>query len=123
LGANSGDAANINCSDGDIRVEYHPNSGHEDKTFTFEEFGRAASPVATPHPPDPEPWLPFKTREDFEFAALAHEAGMSRKQVTKWINLFQRCLNIGKGSFTFSSFGEMRKTVLLASERLPKVGL
>ena len=87
--------------------------------FGFEEFKRA--PLANPPPEDPEPWAPFKTRADFEFTALAQDARMSKAQVNALISLFHRCIKGGDDSFTISSYNEMRNTLTVASERLPKV--
>ncbi|KAF9789425.1 hypothetical protein BJ322DRAFT_990294, partial [Thelephora terrestris] len=104
----------------DIRVEYHPNSGRKHKTFTLEEFQRACSDVQHTHPADPEPWLPFNTREDFEFAEIAQQSRLSKGQINALIRLFRKCIDIGKEAFTFSNFNDMQKTLTLASERLPK---
>src|SRR5258705_10028050 len=92
------DASNWSCEESDIRVEYHPNSGHGVKTFRFEEFTQAAPAISPPQ--DSEPWLPFKTRADFGFAALTLDAGMSKAQVNSLIKLFNSCIKIGMDSFT-----------------------
>ena len=115
------DASSVSHRDGDIRVEYHPSSGRGSEVFGFEEFTRAAP--ANPPPEDPEPWLPFKTRADFEFTALAQETGMSKAQANALIHLFHQCIEGGKDSFTISSHDEMRDTLKVASERLPNVSL
>lgn len=120
-GTNFQDVNNTSSSDGDIRVEYHPNSGCECKTFTFEEFQHIGSEARRAHPPDPEPWLPFKTRQDFEFAEIVLDTGMSQDQISALIRLFRKCLEIGEESFTFLNYKDMRSTQTLASERLPKV--
>ena len=122
LGANSQDVDSTSSSNGDIRVEYHPNSGCKCKTFTFEEFQRTGSEASSTHPADPAPWLPFKTREDFEFAEIALCTGMTKDQISALICLFRKCLEIGKESFTFLDYKDMHNTQKLASERLPKVG-
>ena len=107
--------------DGDIQIEYHPSSGHNPKIFPFGESTQAAL-HSTP-PADPEPWAPFKTREDFEFTTFVQDAGMLKAQVNKLIDLLHRCVEGGKDSFTLSSHGEMHDTLALASEQLPKVCL
>jgi len=116
------DTSDGSCSaqDGDIRIEYHPNSGRNPKTYEFEAFTQEALHST---PTDFEPWAPFKTREDFEFAALMQDAGMSKAQVNKLIGLFHRCVEGGKGSFMLSSYDEMHDILTLASEQLPKVCL
>ena len=91
-------AGGSSCQDSDIRVEYHPSSGHRPETFKFEEFTQAA-PACAPSV-DPEPWAPFKTWADFEFAVLAQDTGMSKAQVNSLISLLHRCIESGKDSFT-----------------------
>lgn len=108
------DTSDWSCQDSDIRVKYHPSSGRGSETFRFEEFKQAA-PVSVP-PEDPEPWKPFKTRADFEFAAITQDAGMSKAQVNSLIKLFHRCIESGKNSFTLSSHNEMCNTLTVASE-------
>jgi len=122
VNADVGDPGDQSPNDDDIRVEYHPSSGREPEVSAFEDFVRVA-PEHTPlAPPDPDPWTPFNTREDFEFAELALETGMSKAQVNRMIDLFHKCIE-KKGRFTLSNHAEMRKTLEAASERLPKVCL
>lgn len=122
MDVNPSSASNTHYQDSDIRIEYHPGSGRGPETSRFEEFTRTPPKNASP-PADPEPWAPFKTREDFEFAALARDTGMSKDQVNKLIGLFHKCIEGRKGSFTLSNYDEMRNTLTVASKRLPKVCL
>lgn len=87
--------------------------------LSFEEFGRAAQCNTTLV--DPEPWMPFRMREDFEFAEIVQGANMTKHQANALISLFHQCTEDGKGSFTLSSYGEMLSTLKTASEQLPKV--
>src|ERR1700753_3724302 len=77
-----------NNQDGDIQVEYHPSSGQDTKVLKLDEYRQSA--LGTGAPVDSEPWLPFRTREDFEFAEIALETGMTRKQTDAIIKLFHR---------------------------------
>ena len=104
----------------DIRIEYHPSSGREPETFAFGDFVRGAPKKTFSMGPDP--WIPFKTREDFEFAEVALEAGMTKAHVNRMINLFHKCQD-EKDHITLSSYDEMHKILAVASERLPKVCL
>lgn len=108
--------------DGAIKVEYHPSSGKQAGVLTPSEPMGTALPGDAP-PVDPEPWAPFKTREDFEFTELALETGMSKKQVNSLIKLFHKCIGDGKDSFTLSNYDDMHKKLGVASECLPKVCL
>lgn len=106
--------------DDDIRREYHPSTGRKPEIFRFDAYQPVSSGTAAP-PVDPEPWSPFKTREDFEFAEIALATAMTKAQSDAMINLLHRCIDKGKDSFTLSNCDEMRRTLKLASERLPKV--
>ena len=103
-----------------IKIEYHPSSGKQSEVVTLEDFVRA-TPLDSTHPIDPEPWAPFRTRQDFEFAELALETGMSKAKVNALIKLFHKCIKMGEESFTLSNYKEMRDTLAVASEQLPKV--
>ena len=104
--------------DGDIRVEYHPNNGRCTDTFKPDEYRQSVPDCNATS--EPEPWAPFRTREDFEFAEMVLEAGMTRGQVKALIKLFHKCLK-KEGSFTISKYKEMEETFKVASNRLAKV--
>ncbi|KAF9784401.1 hypothetical protein BJ322DRAFT_1194914 [Thelephora terrestris] len=104
--------------DDDIRVEYHPNSGRQTEVFKLDEYRQPTTAASTTA--DPEPWAPFRTREDFEFAEIALETGMTRGQVDALIKLFHRCINKGQGSFTISNHKDMADTFKIAANRLTK---
>ena len=106
--------------DGAIKIEYHPSSGQHGGVLTPGGTMGTALPGDAP-PVDPEPWAPFNAREDFEFAELALETGMSKKQVNSLIKLFHKCIGDGKDSFTLSNYDDMHKKLGVASECLPKV--
>lgn len=50
--------------------------------------------------PDENPWLPFCSQEDFEFAELAHTAALSRNQIDALIKFIKQCKR-NPGLFTF----------------------
>jgi len=104
--------------DGDIQVEYHPNSGCSTNIFGVNEY-RQLIPDGN-STLEPEPWAPFRTREDFEFSEIALETGMTKGQVNAIIKLFHKCIK-GEGTFTISSHKDMADTFKLASNRLAKV--
>lgn len=79
-----------------IKIEYRPSSGKQSEVVTLEDFVRA-TPLDSTHPIDPEPWAPFRTRQDFEFAELALETGMSKAKVNALIKLFHKCIKMVSG--------------------------
>ena len=101
----------------DIQIEYHPNSGRHTDTSKVNEYRQPLKVDATF---EPEPWAPFQTREDFEFAELALEAGMTRGQVNAMIKLFHKCIK-GDGNFTILNHKDMADTFEKASNRFAKV--
>ena len=104
--------------DNDIQVEYHPKSGCSMDTFKFDKYRQPL-----PHSNatlEPEPWAPFRTREDFEFAELMLDTGVTKKQAKALIKLFHKCIK-GGGNFTISKYKDMEDTLKLASNQLAKV--
>ena len=68
-----------------------------------------------------EPWVPFRTREDFEFAEIVLEAGMTRAQIGALIKLFRRCIKKGDNGFTISNHKDLADTFDIAANQLAKV--
>lgn len=106
------------CDNNDVRVEYHPSSGRLAEVFKSNEYPPLAPDASTIV--EPEPWAPFRTREDFEFAETVLDAGMNRKQMSALIKLFHKCIK-GDGSFTVSSPKDLFDTLNVAGNRLTKV--
>jgi len=91
-----------------IRTEYHPNSGRGIKVETFEDY-REHSLKDTSIPEITDPWRPFQSRTDFEFAQLALEAALTKKHVDKLIQLVERCIK-GQDSFNLTNHQDVYKT-------------
>ena len=83
------------------------------------DFVRTAPDGALPVGPDP--WAPFKTKEDFEFTELVLGARMSKAEINAMISLLHRCIGDKENHFTLSSYDEMHRILAMASEQLPKV--
>ena len=83
-----------------IKTEYHPSSGRPFHVENFEDY-EERNMTNTPSPPINNPWRPFQSKTDFEFAEVALEACLTKRQVEKLISIIQRCqtgedhLNIG----------------------------
>lgn len=60
-------------------------------------------------PLDEEPWLPFCSREDFEFAEIVHDAAMNRQQIDNLIKFVHRCQQ-DPGKFTLENFHDLKKS-------------
>ncbi|KAF9648124.1 hypothetical protein BDM02DRAFT_3096981 [Thelephora ganbajun] len=106
--------------DDDVRVECHPNSGPSTDLLRVNEHDQSVPGASATS--EPEPWAPFQTREDFEFAEIVLEAGMTGEQIDAFIKLIHRCAEKGsEGSFTISNYKDMEDMLDVASNRLAKV--
>ena len=91
----------------DIRIEYHPKSKKATKTFRFEDYNSHIRKDL--HIPiDTEPWKPFRSRLDYEVAALIHETHMNNSQTKTLLELIHRCIK-DPGSFTIDGATDLGK--------------
>jgi hypothetical protein len=87
----------------DVKIIYHDNAAKGADLFSFEDY--CGIPEDTPvvnAPLDEQPWRPFRTLTDFEFAEIALDAHMNRRQIDAMIKLVIKIVNT-PDSFTLSS--------------------
>ena len=106
---------------GDIVIEYHPHSKKPTRILSSEEFKASLSDDSEPtEPQDDKPWLPFDSREDFEFAEFINDATLNKTQVEKLIKLIRRCQD-APGSFTIKNYNHLKDSLERASKLLTPV--
>ena len=106
---------------GDIVIEYHPRSGRDTQILSPGEFKESLSDRSEPTElPDDEPWRPFRSREDYEFAELVHDAALNRTQTERLIKLLRRCQD-SPGSFTLQNYNDLKNLLESASKLLTPV--
>ena len=106
---------------GDIVIEYHPHSERDTRILSPEEFKASLSDDSEPaKPPDDEPWRPFHSREDFEFAELVRDAALNRTQIDRLIKLVQHYQDT-PGSFAFRGYDDLKTSLENASKLLTPV--
>ena len=71
-------------------------------------------------PQDNKSWLPFHSREDFEFAELMNDATLNKTQVKRLIKLIRCCQDV-PGSFTIKNYNELKGSLENASKLLTPV--
>lgn len=105
----------------DIRIEYHPDARPRRRTtvYPFEKYVQERSDADFASSLK-EPWRPFATRVDFEFAELVHEARMSQGAIERLLKLI-RNVQTGEGDLTFDSHGDVRRAWDHASHFYPMV--
>ncbi|KAG0694025.1 hypothetical protein DFH29DRAFT_985372 [Suillus ampliporus] len=101
-----------------LSFEYHPSSGIETKIHSFDTFQRRPAMSSVPLP-DAQPWLPFKSRLEFEVAELALEVGLNNHQTDRLVKLCHRCA-IGKEKFSFKNHKDIHSMWEAASHRITK---
>ncbi|KAF5387276.1 hypothetical protein D9757_006821 [Collybiopsis confluens] len=104
----------------DIKIEYHPASGKPARIMRFQEYGEQRThDSGSEDVPDPTPWKPWRSRVDFEVAALALESFMSEDQTNRLIDILNR-VACGRDNFTLVDHKETQKLWDLAAEQTVK---
>lgn len=105
----------------DIKIVYHPHSGLREEIISFEEWAERANKVADRNIAfaletiDKEPWQPFQSRVDYEFAEAMHDAQMSRPHVERMVACMKTATKDSpKTEFSIGSEPHLRKVWDLA---------
>jgi hypothetical protein len=109
--------------EGDIVIRHHPKSGKNELTLSpeqYKEFKYNRSKSVEEPPPDEDPWLPFGSREEFEFAELVHNAKLNKKQIKKLLNIIHRTKK-NPDSFWMRSYQDLKNSLNDASKLLTTV--
>ena len=77
---------------------------------TFEDYYNKTHNPSNTYTPTPEtsdpPWKPFRFYSEFEFAKVALEAPLNRKQIDKLLKLTQRCIR-GEDQFALHTHNDL----------------
>ncbi|KAL4251298.1 hypothetical protein AB1N83_013827, partial [Pleurotus pulmonarius] len=104
----------------DIKCEYHPSSHRPPTIEHFHEYGRNLK-AQIDYVIDDEPWRPFRTRRDFEFASIALTESMNEKAVDTLLELTYGAVgrDPSRGALTLRSYEEMMNIWKLAANKMP----
>ncbi|KIM41796.1 hypothetical protein M413DRAFT_71191, partial [Hebeloma cylindrosporum] len=91
----------------DIKIQYHPHSKEPPHIYHFEDY-KSNFTSDTPIPIDPQPWKPFRTRLDFEFAEFMLDAHLNESQSASLISLVQNCIS-DPAAFTFKDGQDLKR--------------
>ncbi|KAG2096721.1 uncharacterized protein F5147DRAFT_747547 [Suillus discolor] len=100
-----------------FKTEYHPNACHEPVIEHFSAFRHVEANNVRPHVDDEALWTPFKSRADFEFAEIAHQATLNKDQTDRLLKLVWRIVN-GNTNFTLRSHTELLRAWDLAASQM-----
>ena len=90
----------------DIRIEYHPHSERPAEILPLKDYQERQRKIKTPKLNTHQPWKPFQTRAEFEFAEVALKAGLSKNQADTLILLMKRCIR-GEETFEIDSHAHL----------------
>lgn len=104
-----------------IKVIYHPHSERQEEVASFKDYRhRGLEEKSTPKDSDKEPWSPFRTRGDFDYAEIALAAGLNMTQSNALIALITRVAK-GESELTLTSHADLQKCWKTASLKLTEV--
>lgn len=103
----------------DIKTVFHPSSGRSSRIQSFTEAGKERAVACLPIPNE-QPWLPFISRIDFEFAALAVRSRLTAELINDWLAFLQRTANESKHP-SFRSHTDLYEVLDMASSLLTPV--
>ncbi|KAE9407194.1 hypothetical protein BT96DRAFT_963207 [Gymnopus androsaceus JB14] len=103
----------------DIKIEYHPHSNQQPSIIPFEDYGKREEIGPICPPKHSRPWHPWRSRVDFDAAALALDCHMNERQTNKLVELL-RCVAFGLNNFTLKNYDEIQTTWDQAAERSTK---
>ncbi|KAG1739543.1 hypothetical protein EDB19DRAFT_1928076 [Suillus lakei] len=101
----------------EFKTEYHPSSGRELLHQAFDEFRANAHDTAEPLPVDEEPWHPFASRADFEFAEIALDAALNKSHIDGLLSLIARIAG-GQVKITLKNDADFRQALRSASTQV-----
>lgn len=91
-----------------VRITYPPNLKRKPEYISQDEYlSRHEAKVKKARVLAEEPWHPFKTRSDFDFAELVFKAHLSRDQISALLGVVQRCIG-GNDRLTFGDFHDVQ---------------
>ncbi|KAJ7707650.1 hypothetical protein B0H17DRAFT_1033442 [Mycena rosella] len=92
----------------DIKSEFHPHSRLPSKQQSLDEYLRSELSRCRGPPNEEQPWIPFRTRLDFEVSEFAQENMLNKKAIDKLITLIRQCVANPEG-FTITNHADMNK--------------
>ncbi|KAJ8688724.1 hypothetical protein PTI98_013483 [Pleurotus ostreatus] len=104
----------------DIKCEYHPLSERITEVHHFHEYSmQVKQPID--YIINNEPWRPFRTCRDFEFASLTITQSLTKKAVDSLLELTYGAVgkDPSRGVLTLQSYDEMMNIWKLAANKMP----
>lgn len=106
----------------DFRTTYHPRSNQQPKQ-RVDAFGDYNSSKPAPPPfTEPDPWKPFRSKTEFEFADIVLQAALTRTQINQLLKVVHT-LMAERPEFHLKTHSDLQDLWEVASERLTGVSM
>lgn len=101
----------INPPKGSICVEYPANGKRKADVFAdATTYGDRKRPKVPKDLDSLEPWRPFRTRSDYDFAELVFKAALTKDQISSLLSVVNRCIE-GDDKLTFGSYADLHDSL------------
>ncbi|KAI6162422.1 hypothetical protein EDD17DRAFT_1776488 [Pisolithus thermaeus] len=97
-----------------IQIEYPPSAAIPSQKIPFTEFTQGHRPRAYKPDLSTDPWYPFQSHLDFEFAELVLEAALNKEQVNHFLKLL-KSVHSTTEVFTINEYNDIQNTWKAAS--------
>ncbi|KAI6111227.1 hypothetical protein F5141DRAFT_1188410 [Pisolithus sp. B1] len=100
-----------------IQIEYHPSAAILSQKILFTKFAQGHRPRVYKPDLSTDPWYPFQSHFDFEFAELVLEAALNKEQVNHFLKLLKSVCSTTE-AFTINEYNDIQNTWKAASHHM-----
>ncbi|EIW85767.1 hypothetical protein CONPUDRAFT_48530 [Coniophora puteana RWD-64-598 SS2] len=94
----------------DFKTDYHPDSKRSSKVESWDKFRNTSHPLPALNNDATQPWEPFKSKADCEFASIAIDAKLSQANVERLLALINKVAEGGANIETQKITVDWKKT-------------
>jgi len=118
----TGASTTSTSSNMEFKTTYHSRSQRAEKIEPWDKFRNTTHPLPASNYETSEPWQPFKSRADCEFASIAIDGEFSKDTVDRLLGLMRR-VESGTAKVSFKNNDELRSVCDKAAEELTPVSI
>lgn len=103
-----------------VKIDYHPHSNRNTEIKSYHDYLHQTQNSSPPT--DKQPWAPFRTRTDYEYAEIVLAASLNAAQNNALISLIHRIVR-GEAEFTLRDNTDLKSLWDRAANKLTPVSL
>ncbi|EIW78276.1 hypothetical protein CONPUDRAFT_60954 [Coniophora puteana RWD-64-598 SS2] len=104
----------------EFKTEYHHRSQRAEKVEAWDKFRNTTHPLPASNNDSSQPWQPFKSRADCEFASIAIDGEFTKDIVDRLLGLMRK-VESGAAKVSFKNDDELRSVCDKAAEELTPI--